>query len=155
MKQFDEKIQNASGQNLYAFNASGEIRKSAINESCMLFFITKTYSPLLTPTQLYDATRQFWYRVAEDNRTRMPNGNLKYPIALSIYDSVVVSVYSILVWFEAGATFSTREMPIEERVDRYEFIGNIIPNHPLLGQKIIDDNGSGIRANQQGYGYIN
>jgi len=32
---------------------------------------------------------------------------------------------------------------------------NIITDHPLLGKKIIEDNGYGIKANQQGYGYIN
>jgi hypothetical protein len=83
----------------------------------------------------------------------MKNGKLEYSIALSIYDSVVVRVYSILHWFEAGATFSTRK--VSTKSDRYEFIGNIIMDHPLLGKKIIEDNGLGIKANQQGYGYIN
>ena len=137
-------------QRLYG---SDPIYRKSIKEKYMLFFIQQSYSTSLSEIQLYDSTRQFWSKVSKDKRTKMKNGNLEYSIALSIYDSVVVRVYSILDWFEAGATFSTRK--VSTKSDRYEFIGNIIMDHPLLGKKIIEENGLGIKANQQGYGYIN
>jgi uncharacterized protein len=75
-------------------------------------------------------------------------------VALSICDSVVVRVYSILQWFRAGETLSTRS--IEETTRRWEFVGNLIPAHQLMGKKLVEDsNGKTLRANQQGYRYIN
>jgi uncharacterized protein len=55
--------------------------------------------------------------------------------------------------FPAGTTFSTRIPTSKENI--WEYVGNLIDNHPLQGKKLVDINGNSIKANQQGYGYIN
>lgn len=119
-----------------------------IEEKYMTIFINKTYSTNLTEIELYDATRQFWYNVSETTRTAK-----EQRVALSIFDSVVVRVYKIEKWFDAGKTLSTRT--IESMDNRYEFVGQKIDNHKLLGKKLVDDKGQPLKSNQLGYGYIN
>jgi hypothetical protein len=123
-----------------------------IKERYMTFYINKTYSTNLSEIEIYDATRQFWTNVSKDKRTKNKQGKLDYPIALSIYDSVVIRVYSIVDWFEAGSTFSTRTT---KKTNAFEFVGNKIEKHALLGKKLVNQDGTRIKANQQGYGYIN
>lgn len=130
----------------------GRLRLDEIKERYMTFFINKTYSTQLSEIEIYDSTRQFWTRVGKDKRLKNNTGSFDYSIALSIYDSVVIRVYTIIDWFEAGTTFSTRTT---SKKGAFEFVGNIIKDHTLLGKKLINQDGSGIKANQQGYGYIN
>lgn len=129
------------------------IKINSINEKCIMFFINRTYSTELSEIQIYDATRQYWYNVAKTKRMKMSDGNLSHKIALSIYDSVVIRVYSIIEWYDAGTTLSTREEYFEKK--RFEFVGNLLKNHYLLGKKLINANGTDIRATRQGYRYIN
>jgi hypothetical protein len=129
------------------------VKISSIKDKFVMFFINRTYSTSLTETEIYDATRGFWKGVAKAKRIKGEDGKLPYPIALSIYDSVVVRVYSIIDWYEAGTTLSTRN--IDSKNGRYEFVGNLIKDHHLLGKKLVDRNGRGIQAVQQGYSYIN
>lgn len=123
-----------------------------VKDKYMLFFINRTYSTSLEEIQIYDATRQFWHNVSKDKRAKS-NDEYEYKTALSIFDSVVIRVYSIIQWFPAGTTFSTRRPKDPE--NRWEFVGNLIEEHPLLGKKFIDGKGNNLKANQQGYGYIN
>jgi len=132
---------------------SKPINMNDIKESYIMFFITRTYNTSLSELEIYDATRQFWFKVSEATRSRLENGSFKYSIALSIYDSVVVRVYSIVEWFKAGTTLSTRKL--DDYSNRWEFVGNIIENHHLLGKKIVTNKGLSLPANQLGYGYIN
>ena len=131
---------------------SAPVNIEKIQEKYITFFINKTYSTNLSEIEIYDATRQFWTNVSKDKRTKDKNGKLEYSIALSIYDSVVIRVYSIIQWFDAGTTLSTRRT---KKVNAYEFVGNTIEKHYLLGKKLVNKDGSKIKANQQGYGYIN
>ena len=75
---------------------SDPISIEKIKGKYMTFFINKTYSTHLSEIEIYDATRQFWTNVSKDKRSKTKNGKLDYPIALSIYDSVVIRVYSIV-----------------------------------------------------------
>lgn len=137
------------------FNLYGNspIYKKDIKEKMMMFFINRTYSTILTEIEIYDATRQYWSNVANSTRNKNSYGELDYKIALSIYDSVIIRVYKIEDWFDAGKTFSTRN---EEKLkNRYEFVGNLINNHYLIGKKILNESGEKLKANQIGYGYIN
>lgn len=129
------------------------VKISSIKDKFVMFFINRTYSTSLKEIEIYDATRGFWKGVAKAKRVKGEDGKLAYPIALSIYDSVVVRVYTIIDWYEAGTTLSTRNADTND--GRYEFIGNLLKVHPLLGKKLIDENGNGIKAVQQGYSYIN
>ncbi len=131
---------------------SDPVNLDTIKEKYMTFFINKTYSTNLSEIEIYDATRQFWTNVSREKRTKNKNGKLEYSVALSIYDSVVVRVYSIIEWYEAGTTLSTRKT---KKNNAFEFVGNSIEKHNLLGKKLINKDGSKIKANQQGYGYIN
>lgn len=131
---------------------SEPVNIETIKERYMTFFISKTYSTNLSENDLYDATRQFWSNVSKQKRAFNKEGKLDYPIALSIYDSVVIRVYSIVNWFEAGSTFSSRTTT---KNNSFEFVGNIIKNHSLLGKKIVNKDGSKLKGLQQGYGYIN
>lgn len=116
----------------------------------MLFFIHQTYSPTKSEAELYDSVRQFWYGVAR--ATRVPSeGTLPYTTALGVVDSVVVRAYTIEAWFPAGSTFSSRTPQNSE--NRWEFVGQRLPDHPLI-HRMLHEDGAPLPANQQGYGYI-
>lgn len=124
-----------------------------LRERYMLFFINKTYSPTHSEQETYDNTRQFWYKVSAAKREPFQEDpNLPYPIGLAVVDSVVVRVYSIVKWFAAGTTFSTRKL--NDPKDRWEFVGQLIPNHRLEGRRLTK-NEKPIPANEMGFGYIN
>ena len=128
-----------------------------IEERYMMFFLTQTYRTTMSEVELYDATRQAWYDVSKETRTKNDEHKLPYEIALSIYDSVVVRVYSIEDWYEAGKTFTTNEnirYHPDSFEDRWEFVGRLLEEHPLLGKKLLK-NGIPLKAYQKGYGYIN
>ena len=112
----------------------------------MLFFVNNSYSPTQTLSNLYDCTRGFWSGVSESKRNEKR-------IALSIYDGVILEVFSIEAWFAAGTTLSSRLM--DDYTNRFEFVGNVMHNHPYKGKRLIKENGEKYPANQQGYGYIN
>ncbi len=127
---------------------SRPIKISEIQEYCMLFFIQNTYSPTMSEQEIYDCTRQFWHGVSEKKRN-----DLTHPVALAIVDSVVVRVYSIAGWYQAGTTFSSRNA--KKQKDKWEFVGNRIEDHPLLGRKLAEeDDETGISAIQKGYSYL-
>ena len=122
-------------------------------EPYMIFFLEETYSPTDSEQEIYDNTRQFWYRISAAKRVPSArNDKLPYPTGLAVVGSVVVRVYSIVQWFAAGTTFSTREF--HKPKNRWEFVGQQIPDHPLRGKRLTK-NGKPYPANQQGFGYIN
>lgn len=122
----------------------------AIPGAYMMFFIQQTYSPTKSERELYDAVRQFWWGVAA--ATRGANGaSLPYTVALGVVDSVVVRAYTIEAWFPAGSTFSSRTPSSPE--NRWEFVGQRLPDHELIHRRLIQD-GEPLSANQQGFGYI-
>lgn len=123
-----------------------------IREPYMLFFINQTYSPTQTEQQLYDSTRQFWSGVARHTRTPDADGNLPYPVALAVVECAVVRAYSVEAWFKAGSTYSSR--PSGAPGNRWEFVGQLLVNHKLVGRRLTKA-GKNLPANQQGYGYIN
>ncbi|MGI0482790.1 hypothetical protein ACN4EE_18640 [Geminocystis sp. CENA526] len=79
-----------------------------ITESAILFRITKTYSPDLTPEELYNATRGNW--VLKQRRE-----NADY--AFAVYKGIVKQVYRIHSWHFSGV--------ITNGNDRYCFEGEI------------------------------
>ncbi|MCZ8077172.1 MAG: hypothetical protein O9341_23895 [Paucibacter sp.] len=123
-----------------------------IRESYMLFFINQTYTPTKTEQELYDCTRQFWSRVSPTTRTPSAGGSLPYPVALAVVESVVVRAYSVLAWFPAGSTLSSRPSGVPGT--RWEFVGQLLPEHRLVGRRLTKG-GKDLPANQLGYGYIN
>lgn len=138
--------------NRYSVNACS---LEDIKEPLMFFFL-KDVSPTLSPQELYDRVRGFWQGVSKANRTPAEDGRLRYSKAMAIADGVVIGAYSILGWFRAGETFSTRVPSISQgyfQSQRYEFVGNRI-DHDLVGRRLLK-NGNVIEANQKGYGYHN
>jgi hypothetical protein len=135
-------------------HGSKPVEITTLRESLMMFFINQTYSPTKTDLELYDCVRQFWSSVSA--RTRTPDqvsGELPYQTALGVVDSVVVRVYSVAAWFPAGTTFTSRGFRSDPG-NRWEFVGQQLPDHPLAGRRLQRD-GKDVPANQQGYGYIN
>ncbi len=145
----DRGRQTAEG--VERLHGSKPVNVEDLTESLMLFFISRTYSPTLSEQQLYDATRQFWYGVAA--RTRVPDPDLPYRTALAVVDSVIVRAYTVEAWLPGGATLSSRATATLTS-DRWEFVGQVQPRHPLLGKRLLR-NGTNLQASQQGYGYIN
>lgn len=124
-----------------------------LSERYMVFFIHQSYSPTMTEPEVYDCTRQSWYNVSSYNRTTVnENGKLKYSVALAVVDSVVVRVYSIIAWFPAGSTLSSR-LDLSEP-NRWEFVGQKIDDHHLLNRRLTKDNNE-LPASQMGFRYIN
>ncbi len=121
---------------------------STIKEKCILFFIHNTYSPTLSEQEIYDSTRQAWHQISEQTRSE-----LKYRTALGIVEGVVVRAYSIAGWYPAGTTLSSRDFS-NSGSDKWEFVGQIIKNHPLTGRMLVDQNEKPITASQKGYFYI-
>ena len=136
-------------------HGSKPVKIEALTDRFMLFFIKQTYSPTLTEQQLYDSVRQFWSRVSIRTRTPVAGtAELPYCVALGVVDSVVVRAYSMATWFPAGSTFSSRPYTASPNEERWEFVGNLLTEHPLLGKRLTRAE-SDLAANQQGYGYIN
>jgi len=48
------------------------VAEGMIEERIMKIWINKTYSPTMNAQQLYDATRQYWYKVGSTSAPRMP-----------------------------------------------------------------------------------
>lgn len=134
-------------------HGSKPIRVESLSERYMLFFINQTYSPTLTEQQLYDSVRQFWWGVSAQTR-EVDGGALRYPVALGVVDSVVIRAYSVAAWFSAGTTFSSRPYTANPSEERWEFVGNVLESHPLVGKRLTKA-GAPVPANQQGYGYVN
>lgn len=124
-----------------------------IKEPLMKIWINRTYSPTMNAQQLYDATRQYWFNVGKDKRTPDADGALMYPTVVALVGNVVVMAYRVQAWFSAGSTLSTRQWNGER--NRWEFVGNALPDHWLVGKRLVDGDGDSIRGNDQGYGYLN
>ncbi len=134
-------------------HGSKPVAVEGIREPYMLFFINQTYSATKREPELYDCVRQFWSGVSPN--TRMPSattGKLTYPVALAIVASVVVRAYTVAAWFPAGTTLSSRS--IDTPGNRWEFVGQLIQDHPLQGRRLTKA-GHDLPANQLGYGYLN
>lgn len=132
---------------------STPIDVATIEERYMLFFINRSYSPTMTESEIYDCTRQSWYQVSHFNRTTTDeHGKLKYSTALAVVDSVVVRVYSILAWFPAGSTLSSRLGLAAS--DKWEFVGQKVDDHHMLNKRLTKGQKE-LPATQQGFGYIN
>ncbi len=120
---------------------------SNITDPCILFYIHKTYTPTLSEQELYDSVRQFWHEVSE--KTRM---GITHLIALAVVEGVVVRAYSIAGWYPAGTTFSSR--PFSGAEDKWEFVGQLLSDHPLSGRMLVEDDGKPAAASQKGYRYL-
>lgn len=124
-----------------------------MKEPIMLFFINQTFSATASEVEIYDCVRQFWQGVAEKKRTPDECGDLQYPDALALVESVVVRAYRILQWFPAASTLSTRST--DDARDKWEFVGQLNPTSQYLGRRLTTADGTNYPHNQKGYGYIN
>lgn len=118
---------------------------SDLKDMCIAFFIHNSYSPTMSEYEIYECTRQAWYQVATARR----DSNIK--TAIGVVNGIVVRAYHIVAWFPAGTTFSTQQ---HDNPNLWEFIGNIISDHYLVGRQLVDDNGHVIKAAQRGFLYL-
>lgn len=120
---------------------------SSVSDPCILFYIHNSYSPTMSEQQLYDCVRQFWHEVSEMNRME-----ITHPVALAVVEGVVVRAYSIAGWYPAGATLSSR--PFSGAENKWEFVGQLLSDHPLAGRMLVEDDGTPACASQKGYRYL-
>lgn len=111
-----------------------KIGKQDITDDVILIRINRSYRNDLKPNELYDITRGLW--VINIERAK----KMKY--AFAIYDGLVMEVYSIACWLEAGTSYSccyeSTDKLDEKLQKRYEFIGNIAPDN--IRDKYINKN---------------
>lgn len=80
----------------------------------IIFRINKLYKPGMSKSELYDVTRCYW------NVDLDKAGKCKY--AMAAYQGRIVAVYEIVAWYDAGTTFSLRDMDGADGA-RKEFVG--------------------------------
>jgi uncharacterized protein len=130
------------------------VRVEDLEEPCILFFINETYSPTMNEGEVYDCVRQFWTKVSENTRQPSPKTRkLPFPTALAIVDGVIVKAYSIAGWYPAGTTLSSRKLGRSARRDKWEWVGQLISNHPLVGRRLTE-NDEKLRGAQRGFRYL-
>jgi hypothetical protein len=103
-----------------------------ISEKVVLININRLYQDNLTQDELYEITRGIWRLKPERAK------NTKY--AFAIYQGVVVEIFLVHNWVEAGTTeYASREFTESEKENRYEFVGEIAEDqirNKYLGKNI-------------------
>lgn len=98
-----------------------ELSAEDIQDDVIMIKINQLYRNDLEPYELYDITRGCW-RV---NKAKAQQ--VKY--AFAVYDGMVLEVYKIAQWLQAGEVmYASREQDIDVVKDRHEFVGNIAHN---------------------------
>lgn len=127
-KQSGYKSATFGRMSLKQINALYDKQAIEIVDPAILIRINQAFRYSMSEMELYDYTRGQWKLNPERAK------NAKYGIA--IYEGIVQEVYEIHNWYEAGTTFSIRqgneniEQGANERIKgRYEFIGNLAPEH--------------------------
>ena len=89
-----------------------------ITEPAALIRIAKLYSPALSPTELYEATRGVWRVGPRKEGVRL---------AFAVAEGTIVEVYEVGAWHAAGSTaYSTRPLSEVQLPGRWE------PRHSRL-----------------------
>ena len=105
---------------LNARYACEELKMEDLTDNIMMIRVNKYYRNTMTPFELYDLTRCCW-RV---NKERAD----KVEYVLSIYEGMVLEVYSVKCWLPGHSTLQyIRAEVFPQDVNRFEFIGNIAP----------------------------
>jgi hypothetical protein len=94
-------------------------RRVRVVHPAILIRINRLYRPMMSPVELYDATRASWKAGVRREGARF---------ALALYDGVVREVYEIQKWLPSGSTFNVRFPQGDKRRDRWEFIGRVAPD---------------------------
>ena len=88
-----------------------------ITEPAALIRIAKLYSPALSPTELYEATRGVWRVGPRKEGVRL---------AFAVAEGTIVEVYEVGAWHAAGSTaYSTRPLSEVQLPGRWEFSGKV------------------------------
>ena len=124
-----------------------------IKDNVILFFCHKS---LAKNNDIYDSTRQFWplseKRITKENG----DGELHYKYAFTMKGNTVIEVFKILCWYPAGTTVSSRKF-LDDKKKRWEFIGSYAEEkvRKKYKNKLLREGKKSLRAQQQGYRYIN
>ncbi|WP_268124360.1 LEM-3-like GIY-YIG domain-containing protein [Roseivirga pacifica] len=113
---------------LKQINALYDKETIEVDDPAILIRINQAFRYTMSEIELYDYTRGHW--VLNPERAK----NAKYGIA--VYEGIIQEVYKIIDWFPAGTTYSVRQgnenikrEELEGLENRYEFIGNLAPQH--------------------------
>lgn len=126
---------------------------SEISESYFLFTINNSSDPkTMGEYNYFEGHRQLWYQIAHARLKH--GGKFDYPIGLAIHLGEVLRAYKIESWrSEQTKPGSTQADTIVESY--WEFSGTNLEDHPLIGMRLVDDNGNDIQMPEIGYLYIN
>jgi hypothetical protein len=92
-------------------------RRVTIKEPAILIRINNLYRPLMSPAELYDATRGVWK--VHQKRAR------KAKLAFAVFQGIVREVYELQDWFDAGSTFLSHHPQGAASSRRSEFVGRV------------------------------
>lgn len=127
-KQSGYKSSTFGRMSLKQINALYDKESIEIDVPAILIRINQAFRYTMSEIELYDYTRGHWVL----NPVRASNA--KYGFA--VYEGIIQEVYEIINWYKAGTTFSVRQGnenikrgKLDGLETRYEFIGNLAPEH--------------------------
>lgn len=113
-------------------------------EPALLIRINRLYRRSMTAEELYEATRGVW---------RLGKRREKAQFALPVIKGIVLQVYRIDTWHEAGTTtYHTRRAEDLKKKGRWEFVGAVAPR---LAQKYQACSVSAQLAGRNPVAYVN
>ena len=62
------------------------------------------------------------------------------------------NIDEILIQLKKAKGFIKKLLP--EKINRWEFIGQLLENHELTGKTLLNDDERPLQSNQKGYGYL-
>jgi hypothetical protein len=127
-KQSGYKSATFGRMSLKQINALYDKESIEVDDPAILIRINQAFRYTMSEIELYDYTRGHW--VLNPERAN----KAKYGIA--VYEGIIQEVYEIVNWYKAGTTYSVRQgnenikrNELEGLETRYEFIGNLAPEH--------------------------
>lgn len=96
-----------------------ELKPEEITENVGIIKVNKTFKPGMDIFSLYEVTRTAWI-VNPDEASSVD-------YILSVYNGIILDVFTVTAWFKACAVMNSTIKPSEVEYNRYEFVGNIAP----------------------------
>lgn len=102
-----------------------------IDDKAIIIKISQKYNPNMSAESLYEATRGVW----KLSKERASYAN----IAFSVANGIILEVYEIISWHDAGTTIYHTRNDVYDYQGRFEFIGKIAnetTRNKYLGQSV-------------------
>lgn len=102
-----------------------------IDDKAIIIRISQKYNPNMSAESLYEATRGVW----KLSKRRASCAD----IAFSVADGVILEVYEIISWHDAGTTIYYTRGDVHDYDGRFEFVGKLAnekTRSKYLGQSV-------------------